>query len=137
MRANMTRRIFLRTLAYLSALGFTRPSSALAKLGMPSNLDALVLSLDGFFTQKDSVAIIGNEYLKVRPHEADARLLVDLIFSCQPEQTVNPVEARQEELRDLTTQQIRTDFEDGRIVRVRGWILSETEARLCALVALI
>jgi hypothetical protein len=28
------------------------------------------------------------------------------------------------------------DFEHGRFVKVQGWILSVTEARLCALVAL-
>lgn len=31
---------------------------------------------------------------------------------------------------------IRRDFEEVRLVRVRGWLLSRTEARLCALVAL-
>jgi hypothetical protein len=32
---------------------------------------------------------------------------------------------------------LRLDFEQGRTVRVDGWVLAETEARLAALVALV
>jgi hypothetical protein len=38
--------------------------------------------------------------------------------------------------RRLVDDVIREDFEHGRIVIVNGWVLSETEARLCALYSL-
>ena len=40
-----------------------------------------------------------------------------------------------EELQAWIDARIRADFTEGRIVRVEGWMLSETEARLYALVA--
>ena len=36
----------------------------------------------------------------------------------------------------LLTDRIQQDFREGRTVQVDGWILSETEAKLCALVAM-
>ena len=38
--------------------------------------------------------------------------------------------------RKLVDEVIRDDYEHGRIVIVQGWVLSETEARLCALYSL-
>jgi hypothetical protein len=38
--------------------------------------------------------------------------------------------------RRLIDDQIRDDFADGRIVVINGWVLSETEARMCALYSL-
>jgi hypothetical protein len=38
-------------------------------------------------------------------------------------------------LRRIVGEQIRRDFQSGQVVDVDGWLLSETEARLCALVS--
>jgi hypothetical protein len=40
-------------------------------------------------------------------------------------------------LRDHMDQQVRRDFEHGRIVRLNGWILSRTEARQSALYSIL
>jgi len=136
-QVTITRRIFLRIVVGLSALGLTRPVRAFAKLGGSSAPDPLVLKLAQFFVHKDSAAIVGREYLRSVPEEADARLLVDLICSGQAAARANLVGANLKELREWLRHQQRQDFEHGRIVKVRGWILSETEVRLCALVALI
>lgn len=136
MYGNMTRRSVLRILVCLSALGLTSPARALAKLGGSSTPDPLVLKLAQFFVHKGSASVVGREYLRSVPEEADARLLVDLICSGQIERRAELAKADRGELRELLLLQQRHDFEHGRIVNVQGWILSETEVRLCALTAL-
>ena len=39
--------------------------------------------------------------------------------------------------REILLQQIREDFEQECTVNIEGWILSQTEAHLCALTALV
>lgn len=136
-QATITRRIFLRIVLGLSALGLTGPARALAKLGESGAPDPLALKLAKFFIHKDSAAVVGREYLRSVPGEEDARLLVDLICSGQAAGRANLVGADLKELREWLRHQQCQDFEHGRIVKVQGWILSETEARLCALAALI
>ena len=81
--------------------------------------------------------MVGREYLRSVPEEEDARLLVDLICSGQAVGRADLVGADLKELREWLRHQQRQEFEHGRIVKVQGWILSETEARLCALAALV
>jgi hypothetical protein len=133
----MTRRTFLHILGFLSALGLTRPARALAKLGGSSAPDPLALKLAKFFVHKDSASMVGREYLRSVPEEEDARLLVDLICSGQVGRRETLLGADLKELREWLRGQQRLDFEHGRIVKVQGWILSETEVRLCALAALL
>lgn len=47
-----------------------------------------------------------------------------------------PLDGAASEVRRLIRQRVRRDFAEGSIVRVEGWILSLTEARLYALAAL-
>jgi hypothetical protein len=44
--------------------------------------------------------------------------------------------AADHELISTLQQQIRQDYVEERVVKLQGWILSVTEARLCALTAL-
>ena len=68
------------------------------------------------------------------PKEAEVYLLVDLTCGENyPEFTQADTKKLQEQLRLLQ----RQDFERGHTVKVQGWILSVTEARLCALATLI
>ena len=39
-------------------------------------------------------------------------------------------------LRNQIDRRIRSDYREGRIETIEGWVLSRTEARLCALAAL-
>jgi len=134
---NITRRGFLRVLTFLSAFGLARPARALAKLGEARAPNSLVSKLAGFFSHKESAALVGREYLRCAPGEADARLLEDLICSFQDKRRAELADADTAKLRELLLLRQRQDFEEGRIVHVHGWILSETEARLCALADLI
>lgn len=79
---------------------------------------------------------MGRRYLQLFPHEADVQLLVRLICRSQRRFTrLSGVDAPT--LRELLARQQRQDFQHRRIVTIDGWMLSETEARLCAISALV
>jgi hypothetical protein len=127
------RRSFLR--ACLGFFVFPRPlySSLSQRLLRTSDLAS---SLTHLFSHRESAIVVGLEYLQYRPGEADVDRLVDLICLCRPERRAELARAKVERLREVLKLQQREDFRYSRIVKVHGWILSETEARLCALVAL-
>lgn len=135
--AKIARRSFLHILVNLGALGIIRPTQALATLGTSGARAPLALDLARFFAHRDSAKRVGLEYLRCVPREADERLLVDLICSSRAERRAELDQANKGKLRELLRLQMRQDFEHGRIVNVQGWILSETEGRLCALAALL
>ncbi len=65
---------------------------------------------------------IGRAYLETRPQEADPAVLTRLL---EPERGWPALEAR-----------IRSDYRESRVIRLKGWPLSITEARLYAWTAL-
>lgn len=74
---------------------------------------------------------IGRDYLAQAPEEADPERLNALLFEEETSSSLAPDDLR------ARVQRLRTrDFEAGDTVFVRGWLLSRTEARLCALAAL-
>jgi hypothetical protein len=75
-----------------------------------------------------SAARIGEAYLEDHPEEAQPALLARLLREAGLEEAPGPT--------SRARARIREDFERGRTVQVDGWVLSRTEARLCALTAL-
>jgi hypothetical protein len=136
MFANVTRRTFLRILFFSGVFGPIRG----ADFVKPDNYhspDLLPWKLAHFFLHKESAKVVGLEYLRVVPMEADVQFLADLICSLKEKTRAEFAHADAQKLRVLLLRQQRQDFERGRIVNVHGWILSRTEARLCALAALV
>ncbi len=131
------RRLFLRLVVGLSALGLIRPARAWATLVERTAPEPLASKLANAVIQKDSAAVVGREYLRRVPEEADVHRLVDWICAFHGGEREDLLEAGQQELRERLRDQQRQDFENGRIVKLQGWILSETEVRLCALAALL
>ena len=82
-----------------------------------------------------SAGVVGREYLRVADAERTAEELLDRLVAGLPggREAVEP--ASRSELHELVVAAIDRDFADERTVRLRGWIVSRTEARLCALVA--
>lgn len=70
-------------------------------------------------------AEVGRRYLAQHRAEADREVLVDLVG-----ERLDPSAGR---LPEQIAASIRADFRDGGVVFVDGWLLSHTEARLCAL----
>jgi hypothetical protein len=86
------------------------------------------------FSNHESACAVGREYLRLLPaREANAEQLLHLLHGADGAQFTATNSA---ELRVLVREAQRSDFAEGRTVMVDGWILSRTEARLCALAAL-
>lgn len=98
-------------------------------------LQPLASRLNRFFSSKESARLIGQRYLALAPAEADAALLAARI-AVTPQYYLRLASAAEPTLRALILAQQQADFAEGRTVTVDGWILSLTEARLCALAAL-
>ena len=79
---------------------------------------------------------MGKEYLRCFPVQADPHLLTHQLCSRVCEYPEKLLKENREDLRRLLQVRQREDFATDRIVIVQGWLLSETEAQLCALIAL-
>jgi len=108
MADSLSRRDFA---ALLGAAGFAISAPAGARPVGPT-----AVSVD-----KRAATAVGEAYLARFPEEKKS-LRLHLALAGVGPQNVNDV--------------VRRDFAAGRIVQVDGWMLSRTEARLCALVAL-
>ena len=84
--------------------------------------------LAGLLRHRSSAAAIGERYLRDHPAERAAALRL----SGPPAAGASD----RSDWRRSLQHEVRRDFAEGRVVRVDGWILSRTEARLCAAVRL-
>jgi hypothetical protein len=132
-----TRRGFLRALLGVGFFVFTRPAHFPGRVDAAPAHDPLALRLANVFGRKESARVVGREYLRSVPQEADAGILVDLLCSCRAQGYREFSQAQGAELRELLRLQQREDFERGCVVNLQGWILSQTEVRLCALAAIL
>jgi hypothetical protein len=96
----------------------------------------MVKKITGFYRHKEDAALIGLEYLDSAPDEADSDKLIDLLCHGDSENYRRLADADWNEAHAIILAQQHMDFSRGRIVDVSGWLLSETEARVCALTAL-
>jgi hypothetical protein len=111
------------------------PTHLLAQYGKKRR-ESLAMKMTSLFGTQSSAAMIGREYLRLVPGEGEVELLVKLICASRADLQEELVKADSKELRRALSAQQCQDFEDGRIVNIQGWLLAETEVRLCALVAL-
>ena len=85
----------------------------------------------------ESARIIGLHYLSEHPEEADKSYLLERLGL--NEDTYRSSDKRYSSVIDpkSISQRIRQDFDSGRMARLNGWFLSQTEVRLCALIWLL
>ncbi len=132
-----TRRQFLQgSAAFLAAwwLGGCSPKAPEPGTGVAA--DAIAADrYDGFFSVRQAAEEIGHHYIEDYPAEAREDVLTDLI-----EQSLgaegSQASTEQAQLGDQLRRVIRADFKAGRVAVLDGWLLSLTEVRLCALMAL-
>lgn len=105
------------------------PWRALVEIVNPPLSTKLVSLLE----HRRSALLVGGEYLRQASGEAGARALVDAIVSGREGGHDEARTASGSELRELVARRIQRDFAEDRTVKLRGWIVSCTEARLCAL----
>ena len=142
--AQFSRRKFLWAFSFLGASYLLSPFGLVRKaFGLEfhredtGDLYFFAKTLASFFRPKESAYCIGQEYLKLVTNESDISLLVELICSSNPNSKHYLMKIHHKKLRELILTQQRQDFENGEIVNLHGWMLSKTEARICALVRLI
>ena len=125
----MKRRQMIMALA-LAGLGVAaRPFGALAALRPAEGLGAhhLLRAL----SHPGSAARVGQAYFGAYPDEADIDHLVKALDG-----SLRLGRYGRQAVRERLAGAMREDFADGRTVRVQGWVLSRTEARLCGVAAL-
>jgi hypothetical protein len=113
-------------LALPLALGPLRPWTALVEVSPAGRLA-------GLLADRKSAAAVGKAYLAATPSEARQSMLVSRLTASLGSGAGS---AGDDELRRLLAMQIDRDFEEERVATLDGWIVSVTEARLCALCAL-
>jgi hypothetical protein len=131
----MKRRRFLGALALGGTFWAACAGQARAWLQPAGGRPAAARLLAGL-ARPDSAAVVGRAYLASYPAEADRDRLATRLDQALRCQDCDPAQARADQLRAALARQIRADFAAARVVRVDGWVLSETEARLCGLAAL-
>lgn len=89
--------------------------------GLPAGGQERALVLPSAINELESMRVVGRRYLELHPEENLAALVAEL-------RLVRGFTALESE--------IRKQFVTGDVVRVEGWILSRTEVRIYAMVAL-
>jgi len=121
------RRVFLGSLFLMGAASLP-PRRAGATTTGENAAERLVALL----RHRDSAKRVGREYLKARPQEACAANLVAQLTRDLKLQALS-----EGDLRAHFKQRSKADFSARRVVKLDGWIHSETEARLYALTLLL
>ena len=93
--------------------------------------------LVGSLRNRASAAAVGREYLKTAPSEASLVRLLGYLGRAPDGRAQAAGILDRDRLRADIAAREKQDFEERNVVVLRGWILSRTEARLCALAALV
>lgn len=132
----MNRRLFVTGAAtVVGALGLWPAMACIRWDGDPVRRWAAQLS--GVLRHQAAAGEIGRAYLRAHPSEADPERLVAGITGGWPQGPAELDQLGRDALRLRLRDQIRGDFAQGRTVRVDGWVLAASEARLFGLSALI
>jgi hypothetical protein len=126
-----SRRTFIRNVLSATAAAFVGPGCGVFG---PPGIEEIGHYLAGLIRHPQAAADIGSSVL-----QTDAA-----IRSMSPEQLTALILRetglgdvdRLDEIGRILKKRVRQDFADETVVTVNGWLLSQTEARLCALVKL-
>jgi hypothetical protein len=132
----MQRRRFLVCLWAAGGLGLGWPARAgtrFALAGPAQSADRLA----AVFRRRTSAAAVGRAYLAGHPGEAGIDHLVTQLGEALRRWDCEPDRADCMTLRVAMSRLVKEDFASSRVVKVDGWVLSLSEARLCGLVALL
>jgi hypothetical protein len=98
--------------------------------------EPLTSRLARLLNDRDSARVIGRAYLQKYAEGADCDVVLDQLVRDIAGFGGSVAPAGDKELKAAVEARIRQDFADDRVVKLEGWILSGTEARLCALTTL-
>jgi hypothetical protein len=93
--------------------------------------------LAGLLAHRDSARSLGRAALAALPGATAPPALAAAVLAGLPGGQAKLAAASDDELRALVAARVREDFDSDDVVQVDGWILSCTEARLCALASIV
>lgn len=103
----------------------------------PGNTDCAKPAHEGLteaLAQDENACAVGRCYLEHHPEEANWQLLTSAVYGRACDE---PMSGGRDTLTNQLVCRITADFEEERVVYLEGWMLAVTEARLCAMAALI
>ena len=127
------RRLFKNCVGWACIFLTHGPTCALAKGLTDFKSDPFQQKVARFFKNKKSAIRLGLAYLDTLNDRLTATQLAGPIFKRCGTNLSDIVVMEEEVFRIWISQQIREDFAMGRTLRLYGWVLSDTELRLCAL----
>ncbi|HXR19681.1 MAG TPA: hypothetical protein VN757_07095 [Steroidobacteraceae bacterium] len=126
-----TRRFVLLWIGCASGLSLMpRHVQARAHRATPDELAARLRTL---LYDRAAARRLGRLYVRQVPAEDDPRILARLTVALPEAQQVDAIALDRTSLRHRLDARVRGDFASGTTVQLDGWVLSRTEARLCAL----
>jgi len=128
------RRRFLSSAAFAGGIAIA-PVGLWALLTRGTSDDPVAAALVRLLDHKESAMVVGRGYLAMSDHRTESE--TDLVerICCGEGFTANVLRS-QKRAKTWLRERVQADFESGRTVRLDGWILAETEVRLCALAVL-
>ncbi|MDE3213611.1 MAG: hypothetical protein KGM98_10285 [Bacteroidota bacterium] len=131
----MQRRQFI----YLSAMGAVAVTLPLFNCNTPVTDLEKVLSVPHILSElvgRDTVLEIGTAYGQLFPGEYKVKALDGILRGVAPGSPIQATTAP-EKVMSLLDQNIKEEFTEGKTLVIRGWVLTVTEARQCALYSLV
>jgi hypothetical protein len=98
-----------------------------------NDLDKIGKRVTQLFKNQSSARIVGKAYLAVFPEEEILDYLVSKLALEEHPVSPNFLDRCLNPQHHAIRSRIRRDFDTGDCVQIHGWMLSRTEARLCAL----
>jgi len=133
-RISCTRRFILKSISAMSLYYIMPPKISLAA---SNSFEDVIQKLLYSIADKDSAKSIGNKYLSTREEERNLFLLLEKIIHPKITNKINLNKVNRNDVLILLNEVFMDDFSNEQIVKVDGWIFSETEARLCALSCIV
>ncbi len=127
-----------RTFIWVSTAAAITVALPMTSCGTTPSLEEILSSPKTLLAIKDMDTIreLGNSYMAFVPSETTKELLMHLLLK---DTTGNAVFKSSEAtvLQQFIGKKIKNDFTMGELVFLKGWVLSKTEARQCALNVLL
>jgi hypothetical protein len=135
MFALQTRRTFLKNALCVTAGAAVVPGCG---MGGPSSVTEVTSYLVGLLRYPEEARKIGSSYLSADKaiKSLSPRQLTAVILEEIGVDNLDAPGVRLEKIGNKVKNKVRQDFTDETVVTVNGWLLSQTEARMCALVHL-
>jgi hypothetical protein len=127
----MKRRTFIATTS-IAAVGL--PVAYYIKKRISKGNPLTTTELLSHFCDERELREIGAAYRSLVPAENEKQKLADLILTDEGGKKLSTSDWS--DIEDLVTKKVHEDFVSSRIIIVKGWVISTTEARQCALYSL-